>query len=115
MAAGGKRRHARGVAMGCFAVLSGWFVSERPCGPAPTVGLSSAMAYAERFVRSVKEECLDRIIPFGEGHFRRAVSEFIAHYHRERNHQGLENALLDGAQVGTAGRVHRQSRLGGLL
>ncbi len=75
----------------------------------------SANAYAERFVRSVKEECLDRIIPIGEGHVRRAVSEFVAHYRRERNHQGLDNALIEGAVVNGAGRVHRQSRLGGLL
>jgi putative transposase len=47
----------------------------------------NANAYAERFVRSIKEECLDRIIPIGERHFRRAVSDFVAHYHRERNHQ----------------------------
>ena len=75
----------------------------------------NANAYAERFVRSMKEECLDRIIPIGEGHFRRALSEFVGHYHRERNHQGLENALIDGAPVSSGGRVHRQSRLGGLL
>ena len=75
----------------------------------------NANAYAERFVRSIKEECLDRMIPIGEGHFRRAMSEFVAHYHRERNHQGLENALIEGAPASGAGRVHRQSRLGGLL
>ena len=39
----------------------------------------NANAYAERFVRSMKEECFDRIIPIGEGHFRRAVTEFVAH------------------------------------
>lgn len=55
-----------------------------------------ANAYAERFVRSIKEECLDRLIPFGERHFRRAVAEYVAHYHRERNHQGLGNELIDG-------------------
>jgi transposase InsO family protein len=75
----------------------------------------NANAYAERFVRSMKEECLDRIIPIGEGHFRRALSEFVAHYHRERNHQGLENALIEGAPMSSVGRVHRQSRLGGVL
>jgi transposase InsO family protein len=47
----------------------------------------NANAYAERFVRSIKEECLNRLIPLGERHFRRAVVEFAAHYHRERNHQ----------------------------
>src|SRR5262245_21203830 len=49
----------------------------------------NANAYAERFVRSIKEECLDRMIPLGEGHFRRAIAEFVEHYHRERNHQGV--------------------------
>ena len=49
-----------------------------------------ANAYAERFVRSIKEECLDRMIPIGERHFRRAVAEYVEHYHQERNHQGLD-------------------------
>jgi hypothetical protein len=53
-------------------------------------------AYAERFVLSIKSECLDRIVPLGEGHLRRGISEYVAHYHHERNHQGLENALIDG-------------------
>ena len=75
----------------------------------------NANAYAERFVRSINEECLDRMIPIGEGPFRRAVTEFVAHYHRERNHQGLENALIDGAPSTGVGRVQRQSRLGGPL
>jgi len=43
----------------------------------------NANAFAERFVRSVKEECVDRMIPFGEAHFRRAVTEFVKHYHDE--------------------------------
>jgi transposase InsO family protein len=51
-------------------------------------------AYAERFVRSIKEECLDRLIPIGERHFRRAVAEYVEHYHGERNHQGLDNRLI---------------------
>jgi transposase InsO family protein len=75
----------------------------------------NANAYAERFVRSIKEECLDRMIPLGERHFRRAVSEFVEHYHRERNHQGLENALIDGGPTTSGGRIHRRQRLGGLL
>jgi putative transposase len=45
-------------------------------------------AYAERFVRSIKEECLDRMIPLGERHVRRAIAEFVGDYHLERNHQG---------------------------
>jgi len=72
--------------------------------------------YAERFVRSIKEECLDQLIPIGERHFRRAITEYVAHYHHERNHQGLENALIAGAPVtGTVGRIRRRPRLGGLL
>src|SRR5687767_6119488 len=54
----------------------------------------NANAYAERFVRSIKEECLDRMIPLGERHFRHALTEFVEHYHRERNHQGLDNRLI---------------------
>ena len=59
----------------------------------------NANAYAERFVRSIKEECLDRMIPIGERHFRRAVAEYVEHYHGERNHQGLGNRLIAGPPV----------------
>lgn len=76
----------------------------------------NANAYAERFVRSIKEECLDRLIPIGEQHFRRAVAEYVAHYHEERNHQGFGNRLIAGSPViDKAGRVRRRPRLGGLL
>ena len=76
----------------------------------------NANAYAERFVRSIKEACLDRIIPLGERHFRRAITEFVDHYHLERNHQGLDNRLITGTPIAdAAGRVRRRSRLGGLL
>ena len=76
----------------------------------------NANAYAERFVRSIKEECLDRLIPIGERHFRRAVTEYVAHYQRERNHQGIENALIEGAPAAsTVGPIRRRPRLGGVL
>ena len=76
----------------------------------------NANAYAERFVRSIKEECLDRIIPIGERHFRHAITEFVEHYHRERSHQGLDNRLIAGTPVtDRTGRVRRSRRLGGLL
>jgi hypothetical protein len=76
----------------------------------------NANAYAERFVRSIKEECLNRLIPLGERHHRRAVAEFVAHYHRERNHQGLSNELIERAPTEErVGRVRRRQRLGGLL
>ena len=76
----------------------------------------NANAHAERFVRSIKEECLNRLIPIGERHHRRAVAEFVAHYHCERNHQGLANELIEGeCAKGRLGRVRRHPRLGGLL
>ena len=76
----------------------------------------NANAYAERFVRSIKHECLDRMVPLGERHFRAALQEFVAHYHLERNHQGLENRLIDGdTPRRRVGRIRRRSRLGGLL
>ena len=76
-------------------------------------------AYAERWVRSVKEECLSRLILFGESSLRRAVTAFVEHYHGERNHQGKENVLLFPAaeqRVGSGdGKVRCKERLGGLL
>jgi putative transposase len=73
-------------------------------------------AHAERFVRSIKEECLNRVIPRGERHFRRAIHEFVEHYHRESNHQGLDNELIDGhPSPEGAGRIRRRQRLGALL
>src|ERR1700680_1649169 len=53
-------------------------------------------AHAERFVRSIKDECLNRMIFIGQASLRRAVAEYTDHYHRERNHQGLENRLIHG-------------------
>ena len=75
----------------------------------------NANAYAERFVRSIEYECVNRLIPLGERHFRRAVGEFVAHYQYERNHQGLNNELIVGRAMTNAGRVRRHQRLGGLL
>jgi hypothetical protein len=74
-------------------------------------------AYAERFALSVRSECLDRIVPLGEWHLRCAVAEYVAHYYSERNHQGLDNELVNRTPVpaNTNGRAHRRERLGGLL
>ncbi len=73
--------------------------------------------HAERFVRSIKEECLSRIILVGERHLRRAVREYGRHYHTERNHQGLRNELIICSEtMATAtGQVKCHERLGGLL
>ncbi len=74
-------------------------------------------AYAERFVRPIESECLDRLIIIGERHLRTAISEYVEHYHAERNHQGLENALIaPRLEVGElSGPVLRRVRLGGML
>jgi transposase InsO family protein len=74
-------------------------------------------AFAERFVLSIRSECLDRIVPLGEWHLRRVIREYVEHYHRERNHQGLDNRLIQRSArpVNHNGRVIRHQRLGGLL
>ena len=74
-------------------------------------------AYAERFVRSIKESCLERLIFFGEESLRTALQNFVTHYHAERNHQGLANQLIspEAGHLDNAGEVQRRQRLGGLL
>ncbi len=74
-------------------------------------------AYAERYVRTIKEGCLNRMIFFGEDSLRRTINEFLVYYHHERNHQGLGNRLIDPQEeVGAAdGSVECRERLGGLL
>ena len=74
-------------------------------------------AYAERFVRTIKESCLERMILFGEQSLRRAIQEFIAHYHRERNHQGLDNRLIfpEAADTDPDAPIECRQRLGGML
>jgi putative transposase len=74
-------------------------------------------AYSERWVRSVKEECLPKVILFGERSLRRAVSEYVEHFHAERNHQGKGNVLLfpRDTNIRHAGQVQCRERLGGLL
>lgn len=73
-------------------------------------------AYAERFIGSIRRECLDRVIPLGERHLRRLVAEYVAHYREERNHQGLGNRLIEPTiAANDPGPVHCRQRLGGLL
>jgi len=74
-------------------------------------------AFADRFVLSMKSECLDRTIPLGERHLRHLHAEYVEHYHRERNHQGLGNKLIEPIPANTKGsatlwhemHIHRQS------
>ena len=74
-------------------------------------------AYTAHFVRTIKDSCLERMVLIGEGSLRRAVREFVAHYHHERNRQGLDNRLI--LPLSTAppprGRVPCRQRLGGML
>jgi transposase InsO family protein len=74
-------------------------------------------AYAERFVRSAKSECVGQVIPLGERHLRRIVCEYVEHYHRERNHQGIGNRLIDRGDdgLGGTGQVECRERIGGIL
>jgi len=74
-------------------------------------------AYAERFIRSIRDECLSKVIPIGARMLRRALHEYVSHYHLERNHQGLGNVLIVPMPVRgpmTAPIEHR-SRVGGIL
>jgi hypothetical protein len=70
----------------------------------------NANPHAERFVRSIKDECLCGVIPLGERHLRRTIAEFIEHYHRERNHQGLDNELIDPVFPGAGHRLRSSPR-----
>jgi hypothetical protein len=74
-------------------------------------------AFAERFVRSIKESCLNRLILVGDASLRRAVREFATHYHFERNHQGLGNLLIFPSSVQTRrdDPIVCRERMGGLL
>jgi putative transposase len=74
-------------------------------------------AYMERWFRSLKSECLDRMIFFGRKSLENAVREYVEHYHRERNHQGLSNELIEPSEgaEGVAGKIECRERLGGML
>ena len=75
-------------------------------------------SYAEHWVRSVKEECLSRLILFGESSLRRALQQYLVHYHEERNHQGQDNRILFPSRPEARrnkAAVRCRERLGGLL
>jgi len=74
-------------------------------------------AYAERFVRSIKESCLDRLVVIGENSLRTAVRGFVAHYLSERHHQGLGNRLIlpKTSSPENKGSIQCRNRLGGML
>jgi putative transposase len=82
--------------------------------PAQSPNLNS---YAERFVLSIKSECLNKLVLLGEQHLRQAVCEFVEHYHLERDHQGLANRLLTAPSppANDDGPIVQRERLGGIL
>ena len=90
------------------------------CQTDPIAGPESNLnSSSERWVRSVKEECLGKLILFGESSLKRALQAYEPHYHQERNHQGKGNRLLFPRQTqpvdGNQGSVQCRERLGGLL
>ncbi len=72
-------------------------------------------AYAERFIRSIRSECLSRFILFGERHLRHLCTSFLDHYHTERNHQGIGNVLINPPEKWGPGTIKKRERLGGTL
>jgi putative transposase len=87
-----------------------------PVGPA----MPDMNAYAERFVLSIKSECLDKFNFFGEKHLRHVIKEWVAHYHEDRPHQGIGNVPLNGesaepVDILSIEEVVCSERLGGLL
>ena len=80
-------------------------------------GSPNLNAFAERWVRSAKQECLSRLILFGEASLRRALTEFVDHFHAERNHRGKGNIALfprNEGQNHLVGPIRCRERLGGL-
>ena len=90
----------------------------------------NTVAFVERFIQTLGQECLDYFVVFGERHMNYLVSEFLAHYHAERPHQGLENELLVKPKLSKSKKKRKakplpevvplssircQTRLGGLL
>lgn len=76
-----------------------------------------ANAFAERWVRTIRWECLDHLLVLGQRHLERVLREFVAHYNANRPHRGLELTVLEPstAEASTDGTVRRRDRLGGLI
>ena len=89
------------------------------CVPIPPKS-PNCNSYAERFVKTIRTECLDHFVIFGERHLRYLIKEFVEHYHTERYHQGLGGQIIElktspANENGTSGAIKCRSRLGGLL
>ncbi|MCA9039541.1 MAG: integrase core domain-containing protein [Planctomycetaceae bacterium] len=102
----------------CFQPLRAFLKEQTEVEPVALPPKSPNMnAYLERFMRSLKSECLEKMIFFGQYSLERALKEYVSHYHTERNHQGLDNQLIQpGVEVGSVtGSIECRERLGGLL
>ena len=76
----------------------------------------NANSYMERWIRSVREECLDRVLVLNEAHLRRVLKEYINYYNRRRPHQGLEQqSPIPRPEPETTGKVNRRKVLGGII
>ena len=80
-----------------------------------TVASPNLNPFAERFVRSIKSECLNKMLIFGERHLRYVVGEYMKHYHTERPHQGIGNNIITPLPQPPDGEIVCHERLGGLL
>ena len=70
--------------------------------------------FVERFIRSIKYECLNKMLIFGEKHLRYVIDQYVEHYHSERPHQGIDNTIIKPPLQGR-GDITCHERLGGLL
>ncbi len=76
----------------------------------------NANACAERWIRSVREECLDTILILGEGHLRRVLTAYITYYNQARPHQGIDQQCpVPVEHLARAGSIARRDILGGVL
>ena len=71
--------------------------------------------YAERFVRTIKSECLDKILIFGEAHLRYCIEQYCLYYHHRRPHQGLDNNMIEPLPQVKDGKIVLEQQIGGLL
>lgn len=81
-------------------------------------GSPNLNCFAERWMRSLRQECLSQIIPLGENHLRQTITSYVGHYHMERNHQGLGYRLIESVVANSnadEGRIRMRERVGGLL
>ena len=73
-------------------------------------------AHIERWIKSLKVECIDHFMPIGGKHLDYLISEYVEHYHHERPHQGLGNKpIMPTAPPVITGKIYCDTRLGGLL